>query len=115
MPVSAETHAGSDTRRRLSQSALHAFAVPSAARPDAPHHDRRGGRRPRAARGVGRGPRFAAHALLGQVIVFRASWMAMLRHLGRATCTTRDVKQIHALIVAMTTAALDYPTVGEQT
>lgn len=57
--------------------------------------------------------RLAAHALLGQVIVFRSSRTAMLRHLGRSAYTTHDLKLIQALIGSMITAALDYSPVGD--
>ena len=59
--------------------------------------------------------RLAAHALLGQAIVFRGARTTMLRHLGRDAYTAEDKLQIKSLVAAMTTAALDYSPVGDPT
>lgn len=53
--------------------------------------------------------RMVAHALLGQVIAFRAARTTLLRHLGRPTYTADDLDRIAQLLTAMTSAALDYP------
>jgi AcrR family transcriptional regulator len=57
--------------------------------------------------------RMVAHALLGHALAFRGARTTMLRHLGRAAYTAQDLKQIQALIGAMTVAALGY-SIGDQ-
>ena len=59
--------------------------------------------------------RLAAHALLGQAIVFRGARTTMLRHLGRDAYTAQDKMHIKNLVAAMVTAALDYSPVGDPT
>ena len=57
--------------------------------------------------------RLAAHALLGYALAFRGARTAMLRHLGRPAYTQQDLNRIKALIGAMTSAAIDYPPIGD--